>query len=317
MMQRTDKPCEIWAVAGGKGGTGKSFITSSIATQLALRGHRLILIDADYGGANLHSFFGISRPKYSLSDFFEEKIPLSQIIVHSGISNMGLVTGALGSLDSESITYTQKQKLFRQIRGLEADYILIDLGAGSHINTLDTFLLADKMIVVTVPEITAIENLYQFIKSVYFRKLKFFLGSVGLKEMVQDIWKNRSAYGIRSFANLLDHVKKSSPDAHAAFEQEIATFAVYIILNQVKKSSDILVGDNLKSVCLKLLGLPAVYAGYADYDEEVQKCINRKEPFMIHCRLSPVLKEIEDITENIRSEKKTGFSARNYEYGRN
>jgi len=316
-MQHTDKPCEVWAVAGGKGGTGKSFITSSIATQLALRGHRVILIDADFGGANLHSFFGISRPKYSLSDFFEEKIPLSQIIVHSGISNMGLVTGALGSLDSESISYTQKQKLFRQIRGLDADYILIDLGAGSHINTLDTFLLADKMIVVTVPEITAIENLYQFIKSVYFRKLKFFMGSYGLKDMLQDAWKNKTAYGIRNLANLLDHVKKCSPDIHAAFEKEMSTFAMHIILNQVKKSTDILVGDNLKSVCLKLLGLTAVYAGYADYDDEVQKYINRKEAFMIHCRLSPVIKEIEEITENIRSEKKTGFSARSYEYGRN
>jgi|MudIll2142460700_1097286.scaffolds.fasta_scaffold24087_3 flagellar biosynthesis protein FlhG len=315
-MYRTDKQCEIWAVAGGKGGTGKSFITSSIATQLALKGRRLVLIDADFGGANLHSFFGISRPKHSLSEFFEEKIPLSQIIVHSGISHMGLVTGALGSLDSESITYTQKQKLFRQIKSLEADYILIDLGAGSHINTLDTFLLADKMIVVTVPEITAIENLYQFIKSVYFRKLKFFLGSFGLKDMLQDVWKNKAAYGIRNLANLLDHVKKSSPDVHAAFEKEMSKFVVYIILNQVRKSTDILIGENLKSVCLKLLGLKAVYAGYADYDEEVQKYINRKEPFMIHCRLSPVIKEIEDITEHIMSEKKTGFAARSYEHAR-
>ncbi len=314
-MQQAAKPCEIWAVAGGKGGTGKSFIISSIATQLALRGHRLILIDADYGGANLHSFFGISRPKYSLSDFFEDKIPLSQIIVHSGISNMGLITGALGSLDSESITYTQKQKLFRQIRGLEADFILIDLGAGSHINTLDTFLLADKMIVVTVPEITAIENLYQFIKSVYFRKLKFFMGSIGLKDTVQELWKNRANYGIRSFANLVDYLKKNLPDMHIAYEQEMSKFAVYIILNQVRKSTDILVGENLKSVCLKLLGLTAVYAGYADYDEEVQRTINRKEPFMIHCRFSSVVKEIEDITENIRSEKRSGFSAQIYEYG--
>jgi flagellar biosynthesis protein FlhG len=315
-MYGNDKQCEIWAVAGGKGGTGKSFIASSIATQLALTGRRLVLIDADFGGANLHSFFGISRPKHSLSEFFEDKIPLQQIIVNSGISNMGLVTGALGSLESESITYAQKQKLFRQIKSLEAEYILIDLGAGSHINTLDTFLLADRMIVVTVPEITAIENLYQFIKSVYFRKLKFFLGSFGLKDMVQDVWKNRAEYGIRNFSHLLEYLKKSSPDVHAAFEKEMSQFVVYIVLNQVRANTDILVGENLKTVCMKLLGLKAVYAGYTEYDERVQKHINKKEPFMTHCRLSPVVKEIEEITDHIVVGSTTGFSTSLYEQRR-
>jgi len=315
-MYGNDKQCEIWAVAGGKGGTGKSFIASSIATQLALTGRRLVLIDADFGGANLHSFFGISRPKHSLSEFFEDKIPLQQIIVNSGISNMGLVTGALGSLESESITYAQKQKLFRQIKSLEAEYILIDLGAGSHINTLDTFLLADRMIVVTVPEITAIENLYQFIKSVYFRKLKFFLGAYGLKDMVQDVWRNKAAYGIRNFPNLLEYLKKTSPDVHAAFEKEMSQFVVYIILNQVRGKTDVLVGENLKSVCMKLLGLTAVYAGFAEYDEQVQKHINKKEPFMTHCRLSPVIKEIEGITEQIMAGDRTGALSGCYEQRR-
>ena len=315
-MDRTDKQCEIWAVGGGKGGTGKSFITSSIATHLALKGRRLVLIDADFGGANLHSFFGVSRPKHSLTDFFEEKMPLSDIVVYSGISNMGLITGALGSLDSESINYAQKQKLFRQIKALEADYILIDLGAGAHINTLDTFLLADKMIVVTIPEITAIENLYQFIKSVYFRKLKFFFGSYGLKETVQSAWKNKAAYGIRSFSDLIDYLKKHSPEVHDVFEKEMSRFVVYIILNQVRGSNDIRVGENLKSVCMKMLGLTAVYAGYTEYDDQVQKYINKKQPFMIHCRFSPVVKEIEAIVDHITAGSLMGFSADIYEHRR-
>ena len=146
-MENSGKHCKIWAVGGGKGGTGKSFITSSMGTCLALKGSKTILLDADLGGANLHTFFGLNRPRYSLSDFFDKKIPLQDIIVHSGIAILGLVTGSLGSLDSEGINYAQKQKLFRHIRTLDADHILIDLGGGTHINTLDTFLLADRMIV--------------------------------------------------------------------------------------------------------------------------------------------------------------------------
>ncbi len=54
---------EIWAIGGGKGGTGKSFLTSSIGRNLAQSGYRVTLIDADLGGANLHSFLKIRKPK--------------------------------------------------------------------------------------------------------------------------------------------------------------------------------------------------------------------------------------------------------------
>ena len=55
--------------------------------------------------------------------------------------DIGLVSGTFSSLDSENIKYAQKLKLFRQIKAIDTDYILIDLGAGSHNNTIDTFCL--------------------------------------------------------------------------------------------------------------------------------------------------------------------------------
>ncbi len=299
-MEKTEKKQgTIWAVGGGKGGTGKSFITSSIGTCLALNGSKTLLLDADLGGANLHSFFGLLRPRYSLTDFFDKKVPLRDIIVHSGVANLELITGSITSLDSESINYAQKQKLFRQIRTLDADHIIIDLGAGTHINTLDTFLLADKMIVVTVPEVTAIENMYQFIKSVYFRKLKYIFKTYGLNASIQETWKNRSAYNIRSLKDLIVHLKQSSDHIRGIFDREMSGFVVNVILNQVRTPRDILVGENLKSVCMNFLGLPVVYAGYSRYDEAVQKSINNNEPFMLFNRLSPVVNEIKTLTVNL------------------
>ena len=64
---------EIWAIGGGKGGTGKSLITSGLAIYLADIGKKVTLIDADLGGANLHSILKIIKPKHSLTDFFEKK----------------------------------------------------------------------------------------------------------------------------------------------------------------------------------------------------------------------------------------------------
>ncbi len=298
-MENPDKNNEIWAIAGGKGGTGKSFVTSSMGTCLALGGAKTILIDADYGGANLHSFLGLNRPPHSLTDFFEKKSLLKEIIVDAGVANLQLITGAIGSPDSESITHAQKQKLFRHIRALDADKILIDLGAGTHINTLDTFLLADKMIVVTTPEITALENMYQFIKSVYFRKLKSILKTYELTSSFKEIWKNRASYDIRTLKDLVLYLRQSSDHICDIFDREMSQFLIHIVLNQVRTPRDVIVGENLKSVCRNFLGIPVIFTGYARHDDAVHKNINSRESFMLLNRLSPVIKEIRTITENI------------------
>jgi len=305
-MENTAKNSGIWAVGGGKGGTGKSFLTSSMATCLALQGKPTILLDADLGGANLHNFLGMIRPKRSLTDFFERKTPLRDVIVRTDIANLQLITGSIGSLEPESISFAQKQKLFRHIKALNADTILIDLGAGTHFNTLDSFLLADKMIVVTVPEITAIENMYQFIKSVYYRKLNNIFKTYNLKTLVEDTWENRSAHNIHSLKDLVNHLKLGSDTINGIFEREMSDFVVHIIMNEVRTSRDILIGDNLKRVCMNVLGMRVLYSGYTSYDEAVHKNINKRESFILFNRLSPVVRQISEITENI--ETGTSFS---------
>jgi flagellar biosynthesis protein FlhG len=210
-----------------------------------------------------------------------------------------MITGSIGSLDSESINHGQKHKLFRHIRALDADTIIVDLGAGTHINTLDTFLLADRMIVVTAPEVTALENMYQFLKSVYFRRLRIIFKAYNLNESILETWKNRAAYNIHGLKDLISHLKQGSDHVRDIFDREMSGFVVHIVLNQVRNPRDILVGENLKSICMNFLGLPVVYAGFASHDESVQRNINHREPFLISNRLSPVTTEIKALTDNI------------------
>ena len=208
-------------------------------------------IDADLGGANLHTFLGIDKPRVSLTDFLERKLPLADLIVDSGIRNMGLLIGAIHSLAPDGIKYTQKLKLFRHIKNLRADYILIDLGAGAHFNTIDTFLLADKRLVVIVPEITAIENTYYFLKNAFFRKLMITLGDHGLKDVVQDTWKNRGEYNIKNLNQLLEYLKRLSKTMENIVTQELSDFRNYIVLNRITSSQEIAIGSSVKSICKK------------------------------------------------------------------
>ncbi|MEE8219789.1 MAG: P-loop NTPase, partial [bacterium] len=64
----------IWAIGGGKGGTGKSFMTASLGIQLAQFGRRTIIVDADLGAANLHTCLGVKSPKVTLADFLSRTV---------------------------------------------------------------------------------------------------------------------------------------------------------------------------------------------------------------------------------------------------
>jgi flagellar biosynthesis protein FlhG len=290
---------EIWAIGGGKGGTGKTFITSSMGTYLAKKGKKIVLLDVDIGGANLHSFLGISRPKKSLSYFFEKGVPLSKLAMKTGIGNMSLISGDIHSLASDNIKFTQKLKLFRHILKLNKQYVLIDLGGGSHNNTIDTFLMADKMITVLEPEIIAIENMYHFIKNSLFRKLKMSLRSYGFKEIVEHMWESREKYKINNLNELIECLKNSFPYIRDILEKELSNFKIYLILNKVRSSQDIIIGFSIKSIFMKYLGLETQFVGYLEYDDTIWRSIRERKPFMMNYATSRSAKEIVTFTENI------------------
>ncbi len=164
---------EIWAVGGGKGGIGKSLITGNIGITLARLKKRVLLVDADLGGANLHTTLGIGVPEMTLSDFLNRRVETIQdVIIKTSIPNLSLVSGAQDFLDAANPNFAQKARLLRHLETLDADYILLDLGAGTSFNILDFFLFADHGILVVLPEPTAIENAYRFIKSAFYRRFK-------------------------------------------------------------------------------------------------------------------------------------------------
>jgi flagellar biosynthesis protein FlhG len=305
MVEKEDK---IWAIGGGKGGTGKTFITSAMGTYIAGKGKRIILIDIDIGGANLHSFLGISRPKKSLTDFFEAGASLNKLAVKTGIDNMSLITGDIHSLASDSIKFTQKLKLFRHIMKLNKHYVIIDLGGGSHNNTIDTFLMADKKIVILEPEITSVENMYHFIKNALFRKLRMSLREYGFKDIVEQMWERREEYNIKSLRELMDCIRDNFSYVGDIIDKELSDFKLYLILNKIRSSDDILIGSSMKSIFMKYLGVDTKFVGFVEYDDSVWRSIRERRPFMLNYSLSRSAKEVEVFTENLLKGKEIKLS---------
>lgn len=268
---------EIWAIGGGKGGTGKSIITTTLGICLAKQGKKVSLVDADLGGANLHSFLRIKKPKKSLTDFFEKKSSLKEIIIKTGVPNLQLIVGDINTFNPTSIKYTQKLKFFRHIISINSEFILIDLGAGTHLNTIDSFLLADKKIVVTVPQITSIENSYNFIKKVLFRKINRILRDHQLKDVARNAWKNRNVNEIKNIKTFLYYLKKSSNQIKNLIDKELENFKIDIILNQVRDPNDIEIGFSIKSLLIKYLGIDVNFSGYIKYIDSFWDYYNKPQ----------------------------------------
>jgi len=299
MENENDRQSEIWAVGGGKGGTGKTFVICQLATCLASKGKRVILIDTDLGAANVHTFFGIKKREKSITNFFEGKQDLENLIIKTKIKNLAIIPGKNDTTSFSTIKHTQKLKLLRQIKGLTADYILLDLGGGTNLDIIDIFLLADRLILVTIPEITAVENLYQFIKSAFFRKLKSLFADCGLKDTAKDIWHNKQEHGINTIVDLLDYLKKISGDKRDFLSKGLSDFYFNIILNKVRNIREVQEGFSVKSICVKYIGVNARYAGYIEYDNQFWKNLSliQSSPMFIvsHTTKNDVVKIADNI----------------------
>ena len=108
---------KIYAFAGGKGGVGKTVLAASVGVGLASMGSEVILVDADLGGANLHTCIGILEPKYSYFDFYTlQKETLDDIALETPVENLRIISGACGTLGIANPKYFQKMKFIRHLK---------------------------------------------------------------------------------------------------------------------------------------------------------------------------------------------------------
>jgi flagellar biosynthesis protein FlhG len=290
---------QIWAVGGGKGGTGKSLVANGLGTRLVERGFKVILVDADYGGPNQHSYCGIRKPTSSLLQFFEDKTPLEAIIQKTKIEGLHLIAGNINSQNTDGLTVAQKQKLFRHIKNLQADHVILDLGAGTQYDTLDTFLLADVPVAVVAPDALATENFYLFLKNLKYRQLNNVLSALGLRDRARDIWKHRAEHGITTMKEFVTHLRTLSEAFSALFDREQRRLRTHVVLNQVREYRQVEIGQAVTGAVNKFFHIPATYAGHVRYDKDLWQHFGQDNP-VIHQGVSFTLRQdLEKIAEGI------------------
>jgi len=289
------------AIGGGKGGIGKTVLTASIGAGLAALKRDVVVVDADFGGANLHTVVGIAKPSKTFYNFYHREYgSLEDVVIeHASLENFKVICGASGAMGIVNMPYYQKLKFIRHLNKLDTDFVIIDLGAGTSYNVLDLFLAAKTGIVLVNPDPLSILEGYNFMKQLVYRRLikglKHFNGPL---EIIQKYADSETFKSTVTMENLLEEVTQMDADAAKEMETLLTEFRPRLLLNMMKESNDETNGLAVKVAAKDLLSIDMDYLGAIHTDETVSASLKEGIPFI---RFDPKCQASRDLSNIIIS----------------
>ena len=274
-------PARVIPFGGGKGGVGKTFLVANLATALARQGHRVVAVDGDLEGANLHTCLGVSRPRASLADYVAHREDdLQKLLLDTHLPNLSLIAATSSHLAVAQPSHGRRVQLLRALRALPAEFVLLDLGAGMHPAVMDYFMVGENGVVVISPEPTSVENAYAFIRAAFYRRLRLAMVSHDVRRLVTLAMDERNERGIRTPIDLLREVQSLDATEGARFVETMRAFRPRIVLNEVRSADDVKLGFSVASVCRKYFGIEAEYIGYVNHDEAARRSVRARHPLV-------------------------------------
>ena len=165
-LNPTPKPhARVITVTSGKGGVGKSNTSINLACQFKKMGKRVIILDADFGLANIEIMFG-TVPKHNLCDLIYQGKNITDIITW-GPMDIGFISGGSGIAGLSNLSSDYLNYIIRNHAKLDpiADIIIIETGAGISDDVLEFLVASGEILVVATPEPTSITDSYSLLKA--------------------------------------------------------------------------------------------------------------------------------------------------------
>jgi flagellar biosynthesis protein FlhG len=274
----------IIPIASGKGGVGKSLVAANLAVAFAQAGQRVVLADLDLGASNLHLVIGQQAPKSGIGTFLNDtKSDLEKVLIQTSIPNLRFLPGDTEIPGSANIKAFQRNALIKRLMKLDADILVIDLGAGSHQFILDFFLLSAHGIVVSAPTVTATLNAYVFLKNSVFR-LMYSVFTKGTKahEYLEKIRKDGSGLQKLYIPKILEGIKKIDKVSYNKFKEKIDHFHPRLIMNMIEDPKDADVAMKIRRSCEEYLGLSIEHLGIIYRDTIQDVALSSRMPVVVY-----------------------------------
>ncbi|MDK9705983.1 MAG: P-loop NTPase [Desulforhopalus sp.] len=267
------------SIGSGKGGTGKTVVMVNLALMLAKMGKKVCLVDLDLGGADAHVLLGLFDPKRTLTDFLTRKVDSLADVVHTFYSFNGLqfIPGTGNTLQTANISYQEKQRLLRALTAIEADVLLLDVGAGTGYHALDFFMFSDLQICVTLPDPTSIMDMYTFLQLATVRKmLSSFLSQ-------SDVGTALKSHSFKTLTEVLDLAEQTREGARETAQESLRYFHPLLIVNRDSDGGSVN-KSKLRKMVTKYLGIDIPELGNIPEDGKIDEALKSYLPI---CELYP------------------------------
>ncbi len=274
----------ILPVASGKGGVGKTLLSANLAIALAQAGKRVVLADLDLGGSNLHLVLGVRGAGQGIGLLLNNpSTAFEDILIHTEYNGLTFVAGDAEIPGIANLASAQKNMLVRRLSKLDADYLVLDLGAGTNFNILDFFLMSGRGIVVTTPTPTATVNAYLFLKNAVFRIIN---RSVGKKSpalgYLEQVRKTGTSFQRVYIPELLAGIRRADPAAYQSIAAGMGRFRPRLVLNMLEDPKDADKANRLRRSCDQYLDLELEHLGVVYRDDFQDIALSSQLPIVIY-----------------------------------
>jgi flagellar biosynthesis protein FlhG len=273
------------SVASGKGGVGKSIVSVNLALALAKAGRKVLLADLDVGGADAHIMFGELNPPVTVTDFLNKRVGrLDEVSIPVAFHpNLRLIAGTGETLATANMAYARKKRLMKHFRDLDADVVILDIGAGTHYHALDFFLMADIHLTVATPEPTSVLDLYRFIKLAAIRRV---LACFLARSPMSEVLSNRDFTSVEEVMEVAGAADAEGRNVAAA---ALRSFRPGLIINRTSGCSQVNV-LYLRKILQDYVGGDLMMLGEIPEDPAVSLAVRKFLPVIEFAPQSPAAK---------------------------
>ncbi len=266
----------IWSVAGGKGGVGRSLMAANLAIHLSRAGHRVVLLDLDLQGGNLHNYLGYTRLPRSLGDFASGAVTrLSDLLLETASKRLRLIGGVQrGDLRYDPVAFVRR--VTAQIPGLPADIVIIDCGSGRSPEAIAGFGSAELGILVTTPEPTAVESACLFTETHLRARLAEALRPDERTPIDARLREEGLDPETTLFRALMSRIGSYDEKAGRLVGESVRRTRIELLLNQAQGEGDEAAATSILTGFRKCFGLKINIAGVIEHDPAVLKSIQKR-----------------------------------------
>ncbi len=288
-------------MGGGKGGIGKTMLTANLGNLLARRGKRVLVMDLDLGSPNLHTFMNRAGNGTGLAAYLDKTVDtLDQAALATDIPNLFFIGSRHCNTEAANLHTAQKSKIIRAIQNLDYDYVLMDLGAGTHFNMLDFFLTSEQGICLLTSEPTSIENTINFIKALYFRVVKRTVKLADFNKVVRHL--DLSGNSMDQSFKIIRQVEAQDPAMGKLLREKLNRFEFKLVVNQVRPKDDPDLGSKIAKVCARHFYSRFNFIGNIRCDEKVHDAIQLRQNFVSTYARSQAANDMARIARNVLKE---------------